>query len=61
MTARIQTSEPAFRAPMSQWQRDRTGRVEPMAVLHVSSWEERAVYALAPLATIACVVAWCWS
>jgi hypothetical protein len=35
--------------------------VEPMAVLHVSSWEERALYALAPLATVACVVAWCWS
>lgn len=46
---------------MSQWQRDRTGRVEPMAVLHVPRWEERVVYALTPIATVACVVAWCWS
>lgn len=29
-SASIRTSEPAFRAPVSQWQRDNMGRIEPM-------------------------------
>jgi hypothetical protein len=40
MSPRIQTSEPAYRAPTSQWQRERArGRLQPMEVYPVAPYE----------------------
>lgn len=75
MTARITRSEPdqAFRQPPTAWQRDRMGRVQPMKRLYfwppeshgetlpMSRVERRCLYALVPIASLACVIAWCWS
>ncbi len=62
-SARVTRSGPdqaLLTTPMSQWQCDRAGRVQP-ATLPVSRWEEYRLYALVPVAAFACVVAWCWS
>lgn len=55
MSPRIITSEPAYRAPLSQSDRIRMGRVQP-ATLPVSRWEARAVYAVVALTTVAIAV-----
>lgn len=60
MSPRIQTSEPAYRGHMSQWQRDRAGRVEPMAILPVSHREARWTCAVVVLATVAVAVCGVW-
>lgn len=39
MSPRIQTSEPAFHAPVSQWQRERArGTLQPMVDEHGRPW-----------------------
>lgn len=57
MSPRIQTSEPAYHAPVSQWQRERArGRLQPMETLPVSRWEARATYAVVVLSTVAVTI-----
>lgn len=57
MSPRIQTSEPAFHAPVSQWQRERArGRLQPMETLPVSHREARWTCAIVALSTVAVTI-----
>lgn len=70
MTAHhIRTSEPAYRAPLSQSQRDRMGRVQPMQRLWywpleshgeklVSKWEGRLTMAIVALVPVVVAAIW---
>lgn len=57
MQPRIYTSEGAYHAPVSQWQRERArGRLQPMETLPVGRWEARATYAVVALSTVAVTI-----
>lgn len=60
MQPRFYSSEPAYRAPTTAWQREREGRVRP-ATLPVSRWEARALYAVVALAAAVVAVVGIWS